>query len=240
MIYLFYDESMTRQLILDILPDAQPTFNNMVVGQNAQAMACARSLAPGQTLYLWGQDGSGRTHLLKSCVHHYGGQLFNVQTDPLQIAQLATSEGPMPTLVAIDDVHRLNESSQAACFTLYNRFKELSHSPMAFILVVSGDRAPLSMPIREDLRTRLGSGFVQRLIPLSDQEKIQALTQLAAEQSMPLAPPVLEWLLTHGSRDIRALWATLEALDRFALEQGQDRALTLPLLKAMLAKQPHS
>ena len=226
---------MKHQLILDILPVTQPTFDNMVVGYNAQAIAAARTLEAGQTLYLWGPDGSGRTHLLRACIHNWSGLYFDATTPPEHITQCATGDLNMPPWVAVDDVHKLNLASQAACFTLYNRFKELSGSKQAFRLIVAGDRAPLNMLLREDLRTRLGSGLVERLMPLSDQDKHEALSTLAAEQAMPLAPEVLQWLLTHGSRDIRVLWGTMQALDRYALSNR--RSITVPLLKTMLANQ---
>ena len=41
------------------------------------------------------------------------------------------------------------------------------------------------------------------------------------------------YLLTHFRRDMPSLMALLDALDRFSLEQK--RAVTLPLLRAMLA-----
>jgi DnaA family protein len=226
---------MNHQLILDILPITQPSFDNMVRGHNAQAINAALTLEAGQTLYLWGQDGSGRTHLLRASTHKSSGLYFDATTPPELMTACATSDTAMPPVVAVDDVHKLNLASQAACFTLYNRFKEFSGSAHAFRLIVAGDRAPLNMPLREDLRTRLGSGLVERLMPLSDQDKFEALSTLAAEQAMPLSPEVLQWLLTYGSRDIRVLWGTIQALDRYAL--SNQRAITVPLLKTMLAEQ---
>jgi DnaA family protein len=226
---------MNHQLILDILPNTQPSFDNMVVGHNAQAIETAQALEAGQTLYLWGPDGSGRTHLLRASTHARMGLYFDATTPPEHITQCATGDLAMPPLVAVDDIHKLNVASQAACFTLYNRFKELSGGEYAFRLIVAGDRAPLNMPLREDLRTRLGSDLVERLMPLSDQDKLEALSALATEQAMPLAPDVLQWLLTYGSRDIRVLWGTIQALDRYAL--SNQRSITIPLLKTMLAEQ---
>jgi DnaA family protein len=225
---------MKHQLILDILPDSQPSFENMVVGYNVQAIESARNLKAGQTLYLWGPDGSGRSHLLRASTFKNGGLYFDAKTPTEQIIQCATCDLPMPPLVAIDDMHKLDLASQSASFTLYNRFKELSGGEHAFKLIVAGDRAPLNMPLREDLRTRLGSGFVERLTPLSDQDKLEALSTLTHELAMPIAPEVLQWLLTYGSRDIRVLWGTIQALDRYAL--SNQRAITVPLLKTMLAE----
>jgi DnaA-homolog protein len=231
----FTQEPMKHQLILDILPNSQPSFDNMVVGHNAQAIESARNLKAGQTLYLWGPDGSGRSHLLKASTHTFGGLYFDDKTSAEHILQCATGNLPMPPLVAIDDMHKLDLASQSASFTLYNRFKELSGGEHAFKLIVAGDRAPLNMPLREDLRTRLGSGFTERLTPLSDQDKLEALLNLTHEQAMPITPEVLQWLLKYGSRDIRVLWGTIQSLDRYAL--SHQRAITVPLLKTMLAEQ---
>ena len=42
---------MQQQLLLEIIPSAQPTFENTVTGDNAEAIAAVRSLVPGRALY---------------------------------------------------------------------------------------------------------------------------------------------------------------------------------------------
>lgn len=230
---------MAQQLILDILPSAEPTFDNMVPGANGAAIAAARHLKAGETIYVWGPDGSGRSHLARACANKHGGAYINATSDSQTIArelfELLELES-MPSCVAIDDIHRLAEPALSAVFGLYNRWREVSGDQDAFSLVVVGDRAPLQMSCREDLRTRLGWGAVYRLEPLSDDDKLVALAGYAQARDMPLSEDVLRWLLTHGSRDIRALFAVLEALDRYAL--ANHRPLTLPLLKSMMAQEP--
>jgi len=49
---------------------------------------------------------------------------------------------------------------------------------------------------------------------------------------------VLDHLLTHFSRDLGSLMDLLQRLDRFSLAQG--RAVTVPLLKKMLAEAPET
>lgn len=230
---------MAQQLILDILPSAEPTFDNMVPGTNAVVVAAAQNLAAGTTVYIWGPDGSGRSHLLKACANSHGGAYIGANSlgKPAEKAITAMLDAAtMPPCLAIDDVHRLDERGLAALFGLYNRWRELSGGPLAFGLVVSGDRAPLQIACREDVRTRLGWGAVYRLEPLSDDDKFAALNGYAIQRGMPLSADVLRWLLVHGSRDIRALFATLDELDRYAL--ANHRPLTLPLLKSMMAKEP--
>ncbi len=91
---------------------------------------------------------------------------------------------------------------------------------------------PLQLALREDLRTRLGSGQIHRLRPLSDEEKRAALAAQARERGMSLAPEALDYLLARAPRDMRSLAAILAALDRYSLEQK--RPLTLPLLRSVL------
>jgi len=229
---------MAQQLILDILPSADPTLQNMVPGGNGVLIAAVEQLQPGLTLYAWGPDGSGRSHLLRGACATHGG--VYIQTEGAQTVLAAVLESIVPGhglgCVAVDDVHRLNDSGLSGLFGLYNLWRELAGGQDAFRLLVAGDRAPLQMPCREDVRTRLGWGAVFRLEPLSDAAKFDALRHYAKQRGMPLSEDVLRWLLTHGSRDIRVLFAMLDALDRYAL--ANHRALTLPLLKTMLANDP--
>ena len=59
-----------RQLPLQISQPAEPSFDNFIAGDNAEALARVRQLASGELreaiVYLWGEIGSGRTHLLRA------------------------------------------------------------------------------------------------------------------------------------------------------------------------------
>ncbi|MFN5801856.1 MAG: HdaA/DnaA family protein [Burkholderiales bacterium] len=68
---------------------------------------------------------------------------------------------------------------------------------------------------------------------MSDEEKRQALLAAAQARSMPLNKEVLDYVLTHRSRDMRSLMALLNALDHYSLVNK--RLVTLPLLKEILA-----
>jgi DnaA family protein len=226
---------MNRQLLLDVLPEPAPSLGNYIAGPNGQALDAARHLAPGRALYLWGPAGCGRSHLLRAIAGEPAGRYIGVQDarGALDALAQATPTDPMPAIVAVDDVHRMGDADQAALFALYNRWRESAATQHAFALAVAGDRAPLAMPLREDLRTRLGWDLVFRLDPLSDADKLAALSAQAAERGLQLAPEVINWMLTHYERDMRRLVALLDALDRYSL--ATRRPLTIPLLRAMLA-----
>jgi DnaA family protein len=235
----FYDEvpiRMTQQLLLDILPGAAQTLEGFVPGANAGAVASVRTLAPGRAVYLWGGRGSGRSHLLRARALESGGHYLDARAPARLLQALATDEDRSLALVAVDDVGDLNDAAQAALFALFNRWRAAATTPGAFALLTAGDRAPLSMPLREDLRTRLGWDLVHRLEQLTDEERASALRDQARHRGLTLSDDLLHWILTHHDRDMGRLTALIDTLDQYSLERH--RPITLPLLKELLARPP--
>lgn len=235
---------MSTQLALDLYAPPAPTLSNFVDGDNAEALARLRALAAGERthrfVYLWGAPGSGRSHLLAALA---GGRPVLGPATPVDAFAAAdahgragapsTNDAPAPVppaVIAVDDVEHLDAPCQEALFHLFNRVQ----SRAGLALVCAGARPPLALPVREDLRTRLGWGLVFELRLLTDAQKAAALRGAAGARGVVLAPDVVPWLLTHHSRDLRALLAAFDALDRFAFERK--RPITLPLLREWLAR----
>jgi DnaA family protein len=210
-----------RQLLLDFTQAPAPTFENFVPGRNAEPLAAVRAAAAEgvaeRVLYVWGETGAGKTHLLRAFAAARGGALFVRGED------YAGSESG-GTLV-LDDVERLGEARQVA---LFNAFNERAFD----LIVVSAHAAPRDVALRRDLATRLATGLAYRLLPLSDEEKREALAAHARSRGFALSEEVASYLLTHARRDMPSLVRALDALDRYSLETG--RAITVPLLKAAL------
>lgn len=224
---------MAQQLILDLLLPPPPSLENFVVGGNAAAVDALLHCEPGRAIYLWGPRGVGRSHLLQACCHRAMGHYHPSGASAASLLDIATGETVETRLIAVDDVQALDTSGQAALFALYNRWRESAATRNAFALVLAGDRAPLNMDIREDLRTRLGWDLVFRLEQLSDDDRAQALRSRAAQRGLELSPEVVSWLLTRHERDMNRLTALVDALDHYSL--ARHRPITLPLLKDLLA-----
>ena len=211
-----------RQLLLDLLPDAPPRLDNFVSGGNSEALTgLAGWLDAGNrepSLLLWGETGAGKTHLLRAV----GGDYHDAADDPELIDVDATQR-----LHAVDNVEALCDAGQIALFNLFNRLRAAGGR-----LLTSARLPPRRLALREDLRTRLGSGLIYRLQPLSDDEKIAALTAQAQSRGLRLPPDALDYLLARAPRDMRSLSAVLAALDRYSLEHK--RAITLHLLREVL------
>jgi DnaA family protein len=211
-----------RQLILDLLPEAPPSFENFVAGSNAETLTgLAAWLAPasGESLFfVWGDTGAGKSHLLQACQAAYCDARLDPELDGLD----ADTD-----FHAVDNVEALGESGQIVLFNLINRLRARSGR-----LLAAASVPPLRLVLREDLRTRLGSGLLYRLQPLSDAEKLATLAEQARARGLVLPPEAFNYFFSRAPRDMRSLMALLVAIDRYSLEQK--RPITLPLLREVL------
>lgn len=220
-----------KQLALDFIVTPSPTFANFVAGRNSELLQNLQHLTTGNTrerfIYIWGQAGSGRTHLLKSAV----AAAQSAGAGAVYIAASgATRFAPDVALmdyVAVDDVDQLDEAAQVEIFNIYNELRDKNAT-----LLVGGDAPPVQLKLREDVVTRLGWGLVYQVHALSDDEKTQALMLHAQDRGFRLSDEVCNYLLHHVRRDLPTLLAMLDALDRHSLETK--RQVTVPLLRELL------
>lgn len=218
------------QMILDVRPDAPPSFDNYLVGANAEAIVALRRWSAGDAtdcmLYLWGETGTGKTHLLRAT------QASGLSPD--EPCSLICSGQSLPDILSglllVDDVQRLDGLSQIALFNLINQAREGGGR-----LVVTGDAPPHALDLRPDLTSRLGWGLVFHLQPLSETDRLMALSSRAAARGMRLPDEVRHHLLTHCRRDLPHLLALVDGLDEYSL--SRKRPLTLPLAREFLRNQ---
>lgn len=213
-----------KQLILDLIPASAPTLDNFVPGRNGEALKAlldaASGAPPSRIFYFWGGASSGKSHLAQSLPAARNATEF-----------FAEHAGVLPeaaTHFVVDDVHLINEERQIGVFNLINL---INASLTSHLLIATGNTAPRDLAIRRDLASRLGQGLVFQLIPLSDDEKSDALRAHARTRGFALREEVIAYLLRHSRRDMAALIGFLDALDQYSLETG--REITLPLLREM-------
>ena len=244
--------SLPRQIALDLGHTPKPTLDNFIATGNENLIAVLKDVqgrwqnskdksalnADTKMIHLWGSSGSGRTHLLSALqlqASELGINAFLLNHDSSMdewraCAEALTENNQAPGLLCVDDIDHLSEFAQGALFRLHNLIREASHQHL-----ITTSLAPSSnLQIREDLKTRLVWGLVFQMHALSDSEKLQALQQAATERGLQISNEVAPWLLKHFHRDMPSLMSLLEALDNYSLETK--RAITLPLLKEMLAQ----
>lgn len=221
-----------RQLVLDLLPESSPRLDNFVAGSNGEALTgLAAWLAADcreTSLLLWGEAGAGKTHLLRAVDAQYHDAMLDADLAATVDAVDPVDCDATQRLLAVDNVEALSDTGQIALFNLFNRLRATGGR-----LLTSAGAPPRQLKLREDLRTRLGSGLIYRLHPLSDDEKIAALAVQAEARGLRVPREALDYLLARAPRDMRSLTTVLAALDRYSLEHK--RAITLPLLREVLS-----
>ncbi len=220
-----------QQMLLDINPLPLPTLENFLPGRNAELMYMLRSILSGKEkecfVYLWGNSGCGKSHLLRAIVTAYARKNAKV------VYSCAENHYPFrgdsaADCFALDDIDGLDASGQAELFSLYNRLREDGHA----LLLVSGSTAPAYLDMRQDLVTRLGWGLVYQVHELTEEERVQAMKTHAADCGFTLSQEICVYLLRHGRRDLPSLMMTLDALNRYSLVH--QRPITIPLLRELL------
>lgn len=218
-----------RQLPLALGPEPDCTFDSFLPGANEAAVQHLRTLgARAAPVYLWGPSGSGKTHLLRALAARVvaaGGVVSSFAPGRGLPWELAKGR----SLVIVDRCDELSEEAQRASFAL---FENAAAEGVAF--AAAGRLPPVDLPLRDDLRTRLGWGHVFALSTLSEPETRAALRREADRRAMFLSDEVMSHLLTHCPRDLASLMRVIERLDRFSL--ARSRHLTVPLLRQMLAE----
>lgn len=219
-----------RQLPLALGPEPDCTFDSFLPGANAAALQHLRTLgASAAPVYLWGASGCGKTHLLRALaarVRAAGGVVGSFEPG----RPLPWSCAPGWSLVIVDRCDELDEEAQRGAFAL---FEDARAEGVPF--AAAGRLPPVDLPLRDDLRTRLGWGHVFALAPLGDAETRAALRREADRRAIFLSDEVMDHLLTHLPRDLACLMQVVERLDRFSLSKA--RHVTVPLLRQMLVEE---
>ena len=227
---------MLDQLPLRINLREETTFTNFCVGENRALFQALNELlkgSDGSFIYLWGESGVGRTHLLQACCHAMKEPSFEMMYLPLktpQLTPLVLQELEKKRLVCIDDIDTVLGSRdwEEALLHFYNRAREFQVK-----LVMAGDRIPLRLNCElADLMSRLSCGLVFQVVGLSDAEKIAALQIRARDRGFELSDEIGQFLLHRYPRDMTVLFQLLDKLDRASL--AAKRKLTIPFVKHVL------
>lgn len=224
-----------KQIALDIGLATGPTLESFFAGPNEAALrhlalwvgdqstAATRSPVP---IYLWGEPGSGKTHLLRAVQTALSEQGATVGwLDASVLTPLEFDE--RWTAVLMDDVHLYTAQQQHAAFNWFVNAQTHQTGVLG-----AGTLPPADLKLRDDLRTRLGWGHIFQLQVLSEPERRAVLHQAADARGVFLGEEVMDYILTRFSRDLGSLMELLDLLDGYALQTK--RGITIPLIKSMM------
>lgn len=213
-------------------------FDSFVVGRNQQLIARLKSRADSvgnhEPLFLWGERGVGKTHLLDALGER--ASRANLQTivfDCASVASLpvaAIASFERLDLLAFDNIQVVahHPNWQQAIFHLYNRAIDTGTT-----LVFAADTSPLHLDIAlRDLTSRLAAAETYRVYPLDEDNLRLLLRSSARQQGMNISTIVADYILRRCERNPGALRDLLNSLDQ-ASWQAQ-RKITIPFVKDSL------
>ena len=228
---------MLDQLPLRINLREETTFANFYPGENEAVLHALNDLLENKGesfVYVWGDSGVGRTHLLQACCHEMNNRALETMYLPLRMSQLTPAilqEMETKHLICIDDIDAvLNQKDwEEALLHFYNR----ARANASLKLIISGKTIPSQLNCQlADLRSRLSWDLVFQVVGLTDMGKIKALQMRAQDRGFELPDEVGQFLLCHYPRDMSLLFNLLDKLDWASLIAK--RKLTIPFVKATL------
>lgn len=229
---------LEKQLLLPIHQIDDETLNNFFPDNNLLLLNSLHknfTFPEQQFFYIWGEQSSGKSHLLKAISNHFFLQQRPAIYVPLEkscyFSPAVLENLEYQQLVCLDDLHTVigNDEWELAIFDLFNRIKEIGKT----LLLISANQSPTALPVKlPDLASRLRWGEIYQLTPLTDIQKIQVLQQHAKERGIELPDETSNFLLKRLERDMQTLLDALTQLDQASLQA--QRKLTIPFVKEIL------
>ena len=183
-------------------------------------------------VYLWGVEGSGRSHLLQAACHHWASNNRKVQYLPLADLRTLPPEQVMAglenvDLVCIDEVNLIADQQNwlEVLFHFFNRSRD-----SGTCLLASADVPPVRLALGlADLQSRLSTATVFQMDTYIDTDKISILQFRANCLGLQLSDEAAGLLLNRAPRQLDSLIERLRELDRSSLIH--QRKLTVPFIK---------
>ncbi|WP_037587522.1 HdaA/DnaA family protein [Stenoxybacter acetivorans] len=231
-----------NQLILDFADNAYPDSAAFLGNSNHQLREVLQSKHEA-FVYVWdGEVAFGRDEnsgaasiVLKAWAAEmqkkgYAVMCINAAVISEQ-RQLADDAVFSQDAVVIGNIDYLDAANQHRLFELFNHFRNRASGQ----LLLSAAVPPAGLTVREDLRTRLAYCLVYELKPLNDEEKAEALMQIANAWQIPVDRDVFRYLLQYGPRDWGSLMTILLRISHDTLQYR--RRVTLPLIRELLQQE---
>jgi chromosomal replication initiator protein len=231
------------------------TFETFVIGSSnrfAHAAAVAAAEAPARAynpLFIYGDSGLGKTHLLHA-IGHYTQNLYHgvrvryvsseeFTNDFINMIRDGKQDGFRRRyrdvdVLLVDDIQFL-ENKEGTQEEFFHTFNTLHNAEKQ--IVISSDRAPKRLVTLEDrLRSRFEWGLITDVQPPELETRIAILRKKAVQEGLNAPPEALEYIASRISTNIRELEGALIRVTAFASlnRQSVDLQLAEIVLKDLI------
>lgn len=188
-----------------------------------------------RALYVAGPPGTGKTHLAIGICAEAERLGRTAAYLPLRSVagrlRDASEAAHRADVIAVDGLDCIagDRAEEIALFDLHNRAHDAGRSVL-YTASEAPDGLGLVLP---DLRSRLAQSVHVSLPQLDDAGRHELLRLRADRRGLQLDPATIDWLLRRVDRDVPALTALLDRLDRASL--ASQRRLTVPFVRQVLA-----
>ena len=243
------DQLKSEKAAASDLPEmAGYTFDRFIVGNSnkfAHAAAVAVAERPGETynpLFIYGNSGLGKTHLLLSIgqyIHEHspekkieyikGDDFTNQMVKSLKegTAEEFRKKYRNVARFLVDDIQFIagKTATQNEFFHTFNNIYEAGHQ-----IVITSDRPPMEMTLLDDrLRTRFEGGLMADIQPPDIETRMAIIRNKATQLGLVLSDEAVEYIAENITSNIRQLEGVIKKL--FAFKEILNRVITIDDVK---------
>ena len=228
---------MNLQLPLTLGLKDSAVFANFIAGANSEILSFLQTYPSNKSaplVYLWGEPGCGKTHLLQALCQTASERGESAVYLPMHMVSEFPCEALLgleqTALICIDDVDAVAGSVdwEDALLRLYVRAHESGCA-----LAVAGNNMIGELGLKlPQLASRLQWGMVFQVKSLTEDDKLTALELRAKRRGAKLPPESARYLLKHYGADSGQLFDALDRLDKASL--AAKRRLTIPFIRSVL------
>ncbi|MBI4383749.1 MAG: ATP-binding protein [Nitrospinae bacterium] len=239
-----------RQIILNFPVRPEYAFSNFVVSQSSRfAFEAARDICSGKpvdynALYISGDKGLGKTHLLLSIGNFVAGNFPGKSALYVQCGDfvgkirenddsaVAETLGKLADVdyFLMDDIDQISgqPEAQEKLYFIYNALMDKRKK-----IVFAGRRGPSQLAATESfLKSRFQWGLTAELKPIDETTLAEIMKKLGADLGLEIPAKISTYLLNRIPRDFHSIKNAVAAINRESLVQK--KKVTVPLVKAAL------
>ncbi|NOQ76407.1 MAG: DnaA regulatory inactivator Hda [Methylococcaceae bacterium] len=230
---------MSKQLPLQFEFQSNQNFSTFYPGSNEEVINHLRHIFINneQQIFLWGDAGTGKTHLLQAVSQESNKQnktsfYFSFDDNHLPDPEMLNGLENFD-IVCFDNIDRIAENSEweHAFFNFFNLHRDANKK-----LILSAHCPPKFLSVQlPDLKTRMNWGLTLQLATLSDEQQLSALIYKANDLGFEVPLNVGRFLMSHYTSDMPSIWILLDKINHATL--AAKRKLTIPFLKQIMNEQ---